>query len=383
MNALSGSEMHRAAGVAEEHAEDVDRQGRFPAEAIAALKADGWMSAMIPLEMGGRGLSLPAIATACNELARFCASSATIFAMHQIQVACLIRHALQENWYREFAQRMVSEQYLISSMTSEIGIGGNLRASLCSVNVADGRFNLEKRTPTMSYGGYADAYFASARSGPDAPPSDQVFVALLRPDVILEQTGSWDGLGLRGTCSGSFNLEATGNAAQIFPTPFAEIVTDTMLPVSHLLWAANWLGIAGNAVERARAYLRDQAKRDPNTQPHGAPRLARASGLVQMVQSRLRVALDRFDDQNATIIGQLAMDADLNALKHDGSRLCLEAVQEAMMICGMTGYRNGTPHSLGRHLRDIWSGPLMIGNDRVAANTGMMMLAQRAEIGGI
>jgi acyl-CoA dehydrogenase len=53
------------------------------------------------------------------------------------------------------------------------------------------------------------------------------------------------------------------------------------------------------------------------------------------------------------------------------------------MICGMAGYRNGGPHSLGRHLRDMWSAPLMIGNDRVLANTGALLLAQRAELGGI
>ena len=58
-------------------------------------------------------------------------------------------------------------------------------------------------------------------------------------------------------------------------------------------------------------------------------------------------------------------------------------MQQALSICGMAGYRNDGPYSLGRHLRDMWSAPLMIGNDRVAANTGAMLLAQRAELGGI
>jgi acyl-CoA dehydrogenase len=47
------------------------------------------------------------------------------------------------------------------------------------------------------------------------------------------------------------------------------------------------------------------------------------------------------------------------------------------MICGMAGYKNGTEYSVGRHLRDLHSAPLMINNDRIAQNTASMLLAQR------
>lgn len=388
MNALSGVSAHRAAGIAAEHAASVDQDGRFPAEAIAALKADGLMSAMIPRELGGQGMLTSGIASACNLIARQCASTAMIFAMHQIQVACLVRHALRDDWHRTFARRVVAEQWLIASMTSEIGVGGNLRVSRCGVRpTTPGRFELEKQTPTMSYGDYADAYFASCRRGLDSAPSDQVFVAVLRQDTVLIRTGGWDGLGLRGTCSEGFDLRAQGDRAQVFSTPFADIATETMLPISHLFWAAIWLGIAGDAVERARAYLRDQARRNPGVVPPGAPRLAQAAGNLQLVQARLRDLLQRYDacmiGDAALDFGALSMDADLNALKLDASGLCRAAVEQAMMICGMAGYRNGGPYSLGRHLRDMWSAPLMIGNDRVAANTGAMLLAGRGELGGI
>jgi acyl-CoA dehydrogenase len=47
----------------------------------------------------------------------------------------------------------------------------------------------------------------------------------------------------------------------------------------------------------------------------------------------------------------------------------------------MAGYKNGTDFSIGRHLRDILSAQLMINNDRIAATTGTMLLAQRADLG--
>jgi len=57
------------------------------------------------------------------------------------------------------------------------------------------------------------------------------------------------------------------------------------------------------------------------------------------------------------------------------------AVQQALLVCGMAGYRNDTEYSVGRHLRDILSAQLMISNDRIAATTGTLLLAQRGELG--
>ena len=71
----------------------------------------------------------------------------------------------------------------------------------------------------------------------------------------------------------------------------------------------------------------------------------------------------------------------LNMLKHDVSTQAHEVVLEALRICGMAGYRNGTEFSIGRHLRDILSAQLMINNDRIASGTGAMLFAQRAELG--
>ncbi|MCA3889380.1 MAG: acyl-CoA dehydrogenase, partial [Burkholderia sp.] len=47
------------------------------------------------------------------------------------------------------------------------------------------------------------------------------------------------------------------------------------------------------------------------------------------------------------------------------------------MICGMAGYKQGSPFSVGRHIRDLHAAPLMISNDRIAANTASLLLALR------
>src|SRR5579863_1743987 len=74
-------------------AEQVDREARFPKEAIDALRAEGLLAAYVPAELGGGGASLAEVGAVTSVLARRCASTAMIYAMHQIQVACLVRHA--------------------------------------------------------------------------------------------------------------------------------------------------------------------------------------------------------------------------------------------------------------------------------------------------
>ena len=71
----------------------VDRDARFPTESFAALRAEKLLSAYVPSEFGGLGLSLTQVCRICEILGQYCASTAMVFAMHQIQVACIVHHA--------------------------------------------------------------------------------------------------------------------------------------------------------------------------------------------------------------------------------------------------------------------------------------------------
>jgi acyl-CoA dehydrogenase len=393
-DALAPSGVARVAAVAAAHAEAVDREGRFPAEAVAALREEGLLGAMIPRHLGGQGATMAQIVGQCQVLGRACSSTAMIYAMHQNQVACTVVHGLDDPWHREFARRIAGEPLLLASITSEVGIGGDMRSSLCAVEVTDGRFALTKQAPTVSYGAYADAFLVTARAHPDAPASDQSLVAVLRDQAAMTLTGEWDAHGMRGTCSTAFAFTGEGDAAQVMPVPFADIAADTMVPVSHLLWAATWTGIAVEALSRARNFLRAQARRQPGVVQPGGTRLMAAAGQLELMQARIAAMVAQYDACHAlgsdrAVVdapaagwpGALARAATLNTLKRDVSEMCHDVVLQAMRICGMAGYKNGGEFSVGRHLRDILSAQLMISNDRIAATTGTLLLAQRTGMG--
>ncbi|KVN26484.1 acyl-CoA dehydrogenase [Burkholderia stagnalis] len=366
------------AQVAAQHADAVDRDARCPVEAIEAMRARRLLGALVPVRLGGAGASLADVASACAILGQGCASAAMVFAMHQIQVACIVDHALDDVWHKLFLQQLARHQWLLASATSEDGVGGNLRASQCALETDGDGFRLLKHAPTISYGEYADGILATARRDAHAAPSDQVLVTLLRDGYTLTRSSDWDTLGMRGTCSSGFALDARGAAVQCLSAPFSRIAEQTMVPVSHILWASVWIGVAQDAFNRAHQFFRAQMRRTDGAPSPASRRIAEALERMQAMQARV----DRVLRLHALACTRswsdgMAWAAEINTLKTYVSTTALDVAHQALMICGMAGYKHGTPFSVGRHIRDLHAAPLMISNDRIAANTSSLLLALR------
>jgi acyl-CoA dehydrogenase len=300
-----------------------------------------------------------------------------IYAMHQIEVACLVRHGLSSPFFRDYLADLAGREQLIASATSEVGVGGDLRRSVCALESDGPRFRVTKQAPVVSYGEEADDILLTARRAPDAAPSDQVLVLARKADIRLTRTHEWDTLGMRGTRSMGFTLEASGSTDQIVPSPFAEIASQTMLPASHVLWTSLWLGLASDAVGRARAFVRAEARRTPGTVPPSAFRLAETVSELATMRATVHGGLLDFEqhqDDPGALAG-LGFAIRMNNLKTAASRLAPEIVARALGVCGVSGYRCDSPYSVGRHLRDAHGAALMISNDRVlSANATMLLL---------
>lgn len=284
----------RVCAVARLHAAAVDADARFPDEAFAALKAERLLGVMAPVCLGGEGASLAQVADICFALGKACASTAMIYAMHQVKAACLIRHHGGSPWQLAFLRRLASEQLLLASSTTEGAGGGAVRSSSAAVEAVGDVLQLTRAASVMSYGEQADAVVTTARRDDTAASSDQVLVVFIREDYRLKRVGEWNSLGMRGTCSHAFSLEARGEAAQILPAPYADIHVQTMTPAAHCLWASAWAGIAADAVERARLFVRKAARSQPGMTPPGAPHLARAKAQHATLCALISASLARY-----------------------------------------------------------------------------------------
>jgi acyl-CoA dehydrogenase len=363
--------------VAMAHAQDVDARARHPSEAVAALKAEKLLGLMVPVALGGEGAGLSEVADICFKLGRACSSTAMIFAMHQVKAACLVRHHDGEAWQTGFLRRLAGEQLLLGSSTTEGRSGGAVRASVAPVVAEGGRFRLTREATVISYGLQADAIVTTARRSADSAPSGQVLLVLPRETYRLEQTGGWSTLGMRGTCSLGFRLEAEGDLRQVLPAAYAEIHALTMTPAAHMLWGAVWTGIAAEAVERARILVR-KAFLSGSPSP-GDGQLTRANAELKTLTGMLSAALARYetikDDRQA--LSAVAYQTAVTALKVEVSEHAVAVVMTALRAAGLTGYRTDGPCSIERLLRDVLSAPLMINNDRILADLSAAALVDR------
>jgi acyl-CoA dehydrogenase len=367
--------------VAAPNADDVDRNARFPVETIDALKAERALSALIPTELGGGGESLETVADACFELGRRCGASAMVFAMHQIQIAAIVRHLDGAPWFEAYLRDVAEGQRLVASVTSEIGTGGDLGRSIAAVTpVRDGIVSFEKQAPTVSYGSYADDLLTTLRRSPDAEPGDQVVALTSRDQHRLESTSTWDPLGMRGTCSPGYVVRAELPPVQILPTPFAQVATQSMVPISHILWSHLWLGIATDAFDRARSFVKAQAKGRPDQLPPTAVRLSQLMSELSLLRAEVRNGLREYveaDAEDRESLSTMASILRFNNLKIAASEQAPRVCQGAMSVCGIVGYKNDTPFSVGRHLRDTMSACLMVANDRIhQTNASLLLIAK-------
>ncbi len=374
----------RAARIAQEvaaaAADDVDRKARFPSEAIEALRSESLLSVLVPPELGGEGVGYAELSAATRALGRHCASTAMIYAMHQLEIACLVRHG-RNRWLKDYLRRVVDEQLLLASATTEIGVGGDIRTSVCAVEREGDGFRLEKNAPVISYGESADGVLATARRNPESAPNDQVLVVCEPPGLSLERTSVWDTLGFRGTCSPGFRLRAEGNVEQILDDPFSDIASRTMLPVSHILWSSVWLGLATAAVDRARRYVRSEARKQPGVTSPSALRLAELVTVFHQMEATVEAAVKTFDEvsEDADVLDSMGFALDMNGLKVSTSTLVVDVANKAMGVCGISGYREDSQYSLGRILRDAHGAAVMVNNDRIIANNAQMLLVHKED----
>jgi acyl-CoA dehydrogenase len=368
-----------ARSVAADHADQVDAKARFPQETLQALREAGLLSAPIPKRLGGAGCGLLELGQICSTLAHGCGSSAMVLAMHYSQVACIARHVSGSQALEDYLSRLVEHQWLLASITSEVGTFGDTRSSICAVERHGDRFLLNKDATTGSYCAHADAIAVTCRRDAEAASSDQLLVLVQCDDARLTQTTTWDTLGMRGTCSPGFRLEGSGPITQIVPEPFADVSAQTMVPFAHTLWSSLWWGIAADAVRRAGQFVRTETRKRPGTLPPTATRLAEVTVQLQTARQHWQSVAEAVDALPDTPAGRqelsgIAWGLRLNNLKIASSEAAPQIVHRALQIVGILGYKNDSPYSLGRHYRDVLSASLMVSNERIASKNASMLL---------
>src|ERR1700735_3667903 len=114
-----------AAEVAKSNAAGVDAEGRLSSESFCEIRQQRLLGLQVPQTLGGEGASIAEIADVCYILGQACSSTALIYAMHQIKMACIVRHTKGNATLERVLGRISAEQLLMASSTTEGQAGGN------------------------------------------------------------------------------------------------------------------------------------------------------------------------------------------------------------------------------------------------------------------
>jgi len=242
----------RAVGsdVAARHADDVDRQARFPKEALDALKAAKLLGILVPKDKGGPGAGIADVVSVCHVLGSTAPRPrwSTPCTRSRCRASC---GTVAQCWLDAFMKRLLATTAARVGTSKQASVATYVRAF---APLREGRpFALAKQATVISYGANSDGVLVTARRTLQSPASDQVIVVVPKSSATLEQLQDWDTLGMRGTCSIATISRPRRDGAD-HPEALCRLSAQTMLPTSHLVWSALWLGIATDAV-RACALL--------------------------------------------------------------------------------------------------------------------------------
>jgi alkylation response protein AidB-like acyl-CoA dehydrogenase len=272
-----------------------DRDGSFPVDDFADLRAEGLFGLMVPTHLGGLGAGFADYAAVAFELARGNGATALVFNMHASVTGALagipqeLAGALgvPEEFFvaRDDILRAAAGGAFYAVAMSERGAGSRL-SQLSTVYSKEGDgYRIKGTKSFVSGSGQADAYLVAARSSEDPQTVSQFLVPAASDGINVEET--WDSLGMRATCSHDLHLDV-----QVAPTTLLGGVEGLALWFAQLMphwlvasYAAVYVGVAQAAIDGCVAHV---SGRGVAGLPWVRSRLGRADAAV--AAARLAVA---------------------------------------------------------------------------------------------
>jgi alkylation response protein AidB-like acyl-CoA dehydrogenase len=348
----------RLGAFAAERAPAHDREGSFPFESIAELRASGYPALTVPKELGGWGADPLELALAQERLARGDGSVGLGSWMH---LGLIARQATSRTWPAEIFARVcrevVEEGALINAAASEPALGSPSRGGLPSTTAVrtpdgwllNGRKSWASLAPALTYA----VVMATVEDDGQPPRRANFLVRMTTPGVRVEPT--WDTLGMRGTGSHDVVLEDVVVPLDVrLPGEEAPGVGDPR--GWNVGSGAVYTGIAVAARDFAVEYARGR-------RPSGQEGASIAE--YQAVQHRV-AEMDMLILQSRSILYSTAeawverpelrdnLAWQVNASKYVATNNAIRVTDLALRVVGSAGLARGLP--LERYFRDARAG---------------------------
>jgi alkylation response protein AidB-like acyl-CoA dehydrogenase len=347
-----------------EHAEAVDREHRFPREAIEGAKGLDLMGLLVPPRYGGAGLDHLAFTICIEELARACASTSVIVDVHNSvatePIVLFGTDALKRAWL----PRLACGEVLGAFALTEPGSGSDAGSLLTTARRVGEQWVLTGTKVFITNVGEAGMYLVFARSGPE-PGAAGVSAFVVPADSQGLRIGQvFRKMGLHGSPTGELVLEEVC-------VPAANLLHREGQGFSVAMRAldSGRIGISGQAIGIADAALSeaiDQAR--PSEKPDGtlataAHRAQGADFLLADMATRLAAARQMAYHAAVLCMQGRPFTREASMAKLFCTDAAMDITIDAVQLAG--DYGGLADHPFERHFRDAKALQIYEGSNQV------------------
>jgi acyl-CoA dehydrogenase len=342
-----------AQGVALPHAAEVDREYRFPDEAVKAAADAGLMGVLIPREYGGAGLDAIAFAVCIEELAQACASTSVIVDVHTSVGSEPILLFGTEEQKRRWLPRLASGELLGAFALTEPASGSDAASLTMTARLSGNDYVLNGTKVFITNIGRAGLYVVFARTGPDQKAAG-VSAFLVPGDAPGVRVGQlFKKMGLHGSPTGELVLEdvVVPAANRLAAEGQGFTVAMRALDSGRIGISGQALGIAQAAVTESRAVLADG-------EPAQGDEFMLADMATRLESARLLAYHAAWLCSKGRPFTRQASMAKLHC-----TDTAMDLALDALQLAGEEGTVSGSPFE--RHVRDAKALQIYEGSNQV------------------
>jgi alkylation response protein AidB-like acyl-CoA dehydrogenase len=330
-------------------AADVDRQGAFPRDSIAALGASGLLGLNVPVAHGGLGQGPRTAAAVIDALAQRCPSTAMVYLMHLCGIAC---YAAAAEKTAPLLAAAAAGRHLATLAFSEKGSRSHFWAPVSRATASgNGAVRISAHKSFVTSAGHADGYVVSTLATTATQPIESSIYLILKEDEGVAVSGTWRGLGLRGNASAPMTLDNVPVGADRALTASGkglDMMLGTVLPLFQVGSAAVGIGIAEAAVQATIGHVAHARFEESNSSLADLPTLR-----AQI--ARMRIETDRARAHLGAVLDSLESPGPATQLlvleaKASGTETAVAVTDMAMRTCGGAAF--GGAHGIERLFRD-------------------------------
>jgi len=342
-----------AQGVVQPLAAEVDRDHRFPREAIDAAAQSGLLGVLIPRRYGGAGLDALAFAICVEELAQACASTAVIVDVHtSVGTEPILLFGDDEQKSR-WLPRLATGELLGAFALTEPASGSDAASLTTTARHNGDGYVLNGTKVFITNIGHAGLYVVFARTGPDEKAAG-VTAFLVPADARGVRVGQvFHKMGLHGSPTGELILEdvSVPAANRLGAEGQGFTVAMRALDSGRIGISGQALGIGQAAVDETRALMRDRG--------HDQGDDFTLADMATRVESARLLAY-----QAAWLCSRgLPFTRQASMSKLHCTDTAMQVALDALQIAGPEGAASGSP--LERHVRDAKALQIYEGSNQI------------------